>query len=115
MEMRDTLAKLAYESMTGLIMEREALQRQREILADIAFTSGHKWMQYDETIRDALMEDLEGSRGLKDKFVEWAIEFDKLWEGLDSTDPRRENYIIEIDDFTLDKLNGLIVMTRLEM
>jgi len=109
------LAKLTQECVTAVLMEREALLRQREIISSIAFEVGHKWSQYNEDVRKALMEDLEGSRGLHDKFVEWSIEFDKFWEALPEGDPRRENYIIEIDDFTLDKLNGLIVMTRLEM
>lgn len=104
--------------MTGIqamLAEREALLRQREILADIAFQSGSEWIFLNADIRTALMEELEGSRGLKDKLYEWAVKFDAFWETLPENDPRREDYITEIDTFAREQMAGLVATVRLEM
>lgn len=93
--------------------EAERLERQQEIIADIAFNGGMYWQRLGSETANQVSEAIEGSRGLMQKFVQWAGEFDAFWEGLDDNDDRRQNYITEIDDFAIGKINAMIAEIRL--
>ncbi len=102
-------------AVDALENERDALLRQQEIISDISYTGGYSWHSVSEDVREALMDELNGSRGLHEKFVEWAKEFDALWEALPEDDDRRQNYIAEVDNFAQAKFDGLVATVRLEM
>lgn len=95
----------------------ERLERQQEIIADIAFVGGTYWNRLSEQARDIISEHTEGSRGLMQLFVSWAGEFDAMWEALDPGDEKDqeklENYIGEVDDFAMQKMNVLVAECRL--
>lgn len=91
----------------------DRLERQQEIIADIAFTCGAYWNRMSEKARDVVSEHTEGSRGMMAMFIEWAGEFDAMWIALDEDDDRRENYIGEVDDFAHQKMNVLVAECRL--
>lgn len=110
-----TTDQAAYQALDYLVAERDNLSRQQEILSDIAFNCGLAWNDCGEGICAAIMEELQGSRGLMDKFKEWAREFDSWWESLEQDAPQRENYIEVIDTFSSDKFNALVATVRLEM
>lgn len=97
-----------------VLVERvDALTRQQEIIADIGFSMGHHWHSVSEKVRGGLMDHLEGSRGLMEKAVEWAVEFDTWWEALPEEDDRRQNYISEVEEFAGKKMKTLIAEFRL--
>lgn len=75
-----------------------------EAIFDIAFNFGHRLHSFDKC--DDLMEMLEGSRGLKDRVVAWAQEFDTAWRA--RAEGKREEYLGEIDAFTDKKWRGLL-------
>jgi hypothetical protein len=81
--------------------------RMREIIADISFYVGHRWHGLTETVREYIMDDVNGSRGLMERAVDWAEEFDRFWEALPEDDERRENYISEVDEFASSKFDEL--------
>jgi hypothetical protein len=92
----------------GDVRDRElALKRQQEIIADISFYVGHRWASLTDTVREYIMDDVNGSRGLMDRAVDWAVEFDAFWEALPEDDERRENYIGEVDEFASSKFDEL--------
>lgn len=93
--------------------ERDALLRQQEILADISWNLSTLFQSLGVPTRTALMDALEGSRGMVGKAIEWAAEFDAFWEALPVGDSRREDYYSEIDEFTDTKFKTLIAETRL--
>lgn len=100
------------DPIENLWQERDALIRQREILSDIAFNSGFAWRSISTEVRSQVMDALLGSRGLHEKFIEWAIEFDKEWES--RRDDGREDYYTDIDNFAADKLAQLVASIRLD-
>lgn len=87
-------------------LTREALARQQEILADIAFHAGARWATTSAIVTDMVMDKIGGSRGLIEEFKDWANEFDLLWEAgeLDQND-----YIGEVDAFTERQMHQLIM------
>jgi hypothetical protein len=87
--------------------KRKALARQQEILADIAFNVGHRWVQAGREVTDRILDSLEGSRGLTGRMIEWAVEFDAAWEA-GQADLNLENYIGEIDEFSDNKFKELV-------
>ena len=92
---------------------RDALARQQEIIADIGFNAGYHWHSVSEEARGDLIDHLDGSRGLMEKIIDWAREFDAFWEALPENDGRRENYISEVDEFAEQKLKTMIAEIRL--
>lgn len=97
--------------LAGIVPENDptaALLRKQEIIADIGFEVGYAWATTSDEICSQLIDDLEGSRGLMQKVIEWANEFDLFWEGLADNDPRRENYIPEICQFSIDKFTKMV-------
>lgn len=92
----------------GDVRDRElALKRQQEIIADISFHVGHRWHGLHEHVRQYIMDDVNGSRGLMERAVDWAEEFDRFWEALPEDDSRREDYISEVDEFASKKFDEL--------
>ncbi|RQZ70139.1 hypothetical protein [Burkholderia sp. Bp9004] len=85
-------------------LTKEALERQQEILADIAFEAGNRWARTDSTLCGKVIDALNGSRGLIEEFIDWANEFDLLWEA-GELDP--EDYIGELCRFADRKLTEL--------
>lgn len=92
----------------------ERLERMQEIIADIAFVGGSYWNRLDTEVASRISDATEGSRGMMRRFVEWAGEFDAMWEALDEDDERRENYIGEVDDFAHMKINAMVAEIQLD-
>ena len=92
--------------------ERNALRRQREILFDISFAVGSYWGRLDTNIAGQILDKIGGSRELRDLVYEWTEEFDAAWEMRD--DALQCNYIGEIDDFAIAKVNVLVTTIRLD-
>lgn len=92
-----------------------AIERQQEIIADISFAGGSYWERLNEDARTRILDQIEGSRGLMQRFVAWAVEFDAAWEALDPGADRDklDNYIGEVDDFAHQKMNALVAECRL--
>lgn len=94
--------------------EADRLERTQEIIADVAFAGGMYWARLSEDVREQISDAIDGSRGLMQKFVAWATEFDVFWEALDEDDDRRHNYITEVDDFAIGKINAMVAEIRLD-
>jgi hypothetical protein len=89
------------------------LQRQQEILFDISMELGMLWSKADRELNGALMDLLNGSRGLFDLAVSWTAEFDRDWEH-SPHDPDRD-YIESVRSFAMKKYNELIEEARVRM
>ncbi|MGN8188699.1 hypothetical protein ACTJLD_22185 [Burkholderia sp. 22088] len=85
-------------------LTKEALERQQEILADIAFEAGNRWARADSRACGKVIDALNGSRGLMEEFIDWANEFDMLWE---AGELDQEDYIGELCRFADRKLTEL--------
>lgn len=101
------------QHIKGLAAERDKLNREQEIIADIGFHVGYKWRGLSEDVRNQIMDAIEGSRGLVEHIIRWAGEFDVFWEALPENDERRENYISEVDDFANEKFSAMVAEIRL--
>ena len=87
-------------------MNNRAMGRQREIIFDLAFYVGHAWRALDTTVASAVMDKVEGSRGLFVLVEEWALEFDAEWEK--RPESGKEDYMSDIDAFAAKKFAELI-------
>lgn len=113
-DLENSIAK-AHQGVDELHAQIEGYQRREEILTDIAFNCGIHWSRINAKLGGELMDHLDGSRGLHERFVQWAREFDAWWEALDEEDDRRENYLIEIDRFAKQKFDAMVVEAKLEV
>lgn len=105
------LMSMAVTVVQQLGDEVEALRRQQEIVADVSWVVGYHWRVVDEPVRMEVMDAIDGSRGLMAKCVEWAKEFDHVWEAKDVD--KREDYIVEVDHFASSKFKALVAEIRL--
>lgn len=70
-----------------------------EVIFDMSFYLGTQWADVPEVVRESLMDQLQGSRGLFDWVHEEATAFEAVWIALDEQDPRREDYYGEVDEW----------------
>lgn len=75
-----------------------------EVIYDISFNFGHILHSFDRS--GPLMDMLEGSRGLKDRIIAWAHEFDDAW--FKRPEGEREEYLSEVDEFADKKWRALL-------
>jgi hypothetical protein len=87
--------------------------RQQEILFDISMELGMVWSKADRELNGALMDLLNGSRGLFDLAVSWTAEFDRDWEH-SPHDPDRD-YIESVRGFTMKKYRELVARAEAAM
>lgn len=104
-EVVDATAKTHNHEMIQAVQRRDALERQQEILFDIAFNLGANHNPLKQETSD-LMDWLGGSRELFERVKTWAGEFDAAWEA-DPAHLDKEDYLTEIDTFTSVKWAAL--------
>jgi hypothetical protein len=104
----------AEKEIPKLTAECDALKRQQEILAFIAFEVGYRWHSVGDVAHDEIMNALEGSVGMMQKAVEWAKEFDAFWEARPDDDERKQDFIGEVSEFAGGKFDAMVAQIRLD-
>jgi hypothetical protein len=76
---------------------------------------GFLWNQLGIEARTAVMDMVDGSPGLDEKIVEWAIEFDEVWEarGKILNNDQVGDFMDQITNFTDAKIKALVAEARL--
>lgn len=87
---------------------RLVLERQQELIAFISFEIGYRWAALGDDVASKMMDSVEGSVGMLQRAVEWAGEFDVIWESLPANDDRRQDFIAQVSDFAGDKFDRLV-------
>ena len=105
-EVVDATAKTHNHEMIQAVQRRDALERQQEILFDIAFNLGASHNPLGQATSD-LMDWLGGSRELFERVKTWAGEFDVAWESQKASGVENDDYLTEIDTFTSVKWAAL--------
>jgi hypothetical protein len=104
------MSKQGYKSEPSNAPTVLDLQRQREILFDISMDLGVTWRTIDIKTREAMMDKINGSRGLFEHVLRWVEEFDREWESSER-DPNKD-YMESVADFTMNKLSEMIEAAR---
>lgn len=79
--------------------------RMHELIADLGFNLGNVWRPQLLEACQKVLDHVGGSRGLMERVVQWAREFDTDWEARGEAD--QENYIEDIDTFFAEKWQAL--------
>lgn len=87
-------------------MSTQDLQSMQEVIFDLSFEFGYRYNALTDQQASDLMDMLNGSRGLKDKIVAWAAEFDDDWSK--RPEDEREEYLGDVDEFAKKKWGELL-------
>lgn len=96
----------------------ETYARRQTYIARMGRAVGFVWNQLSVEARAAISELLDGAPGLDEKTVEWAVEFDEMWEQrgaiIKPEDlPDGSDFVEQIANFTDTKIKTLIAEARL--
>ena len=75
------------------------LYDQKETLHDISFSLGFRWAGLSDETQGRIIDAVGGSRGLAEKAMLWAEEFDVIFNAKRELDPDIDTYLVEIDVF----------------
>lgn len=98
--------------------ELERLRRVQTYIARGGQCVGFVWNQWSTEARAAIMEKVDGSFGLDDLIVEWAEEFDRMWEERQAIVhntmlPGGDDFPDQILNFFNGKIHALMAQARL--
>ena len=93
----------------------ERFERIQPYIARMGMSVGFVWSQWDTEARAAIMDMVDGSPGLDAKIVEWAEEFDEMWEARGKILNNNEvgDFPEQIANFVDAKIKSLMVEARL--
>lgn len=80
-----------------------------EVIYDMTFAMTHRWRAQPTIIREQMMDNLNGSRGLYDWIYEQALNFEEMWQDLPDNAPQREDYYNVVDRWIDDAFNKLVL------
>lgn len=98
--------------------EIERHERVAPIIARMGQSVGFAWYQLSSEARSSIMEMVDGSFGLDERVVDWAEEFDRVWEEreaiIKSTAlPDGDDYPERLAEFVDGKFKALLAEARL--
>ena len=80
-----------------------------EVIFDMTWEVAHKWDAQPEFIRERMMDNLNGSRGLYDWLHDQANRFEEMWKNLQQDAPEREDYYLVVEKWIDDAFNKLVL------
>lgn len=86
-----------------------ALYRTGEVIFDMSFQLGLRWIEVPLVVRQTMMDRLNGSRGLFDWVFAEAQAFDEMWMKLPEDDPRRDAYYSEVESRFASAFDKLVL------